>query len=233
MRGPSSGSDKIHPASGRAAGLAGFRPEIPSPLAGEGAHEGDQNGTSRDAGDYHFHRPLPPFSFLLAFLLSFLFSCAPPSRLPQGIGSGFIEKVPFYPQEAYQCGPASLAGVLNYWGVKVSPGDIAAEIFSPRARGTLDIDMVLYARKMGLKATKYRGSWEDLRKNIDSRHPLIVLVDEGFWVYQKNHFMVVVGYEDSVLIVNSGKEKHRSIGRDTFLKTWERTRFWTLRIVPK
>lgn len=61
-----------------------------------------------------------------------------------------IDNIPFYPQEEYQCGPASLASALNYWGVHVTPDDIAKEIYSESARGTLNIDMILYINKKGL-----------------------------------------------------------------------------------
>jgi len=144
-----------------------------------------------------------------------------------------VEGVPFYPQEEHQCGPASLAGVLNFWGMKVSPADISSEIFSPHARGTLDMDMVFYAQRKGLEASQYSGNEEDLKRNIDSGHPLVVLVDEGLWVYQKNHFLVVVGYDEGGFIVNSGKDWHKWVSRDYFFKTWQKTRFWTLRITPK
>lgn len=170
---------------------------------------------------------------LLCFLiLPLIFSCAglPPNR--DFKNARIIKNVPFYPQEAYQCGPASLAGVLNYWGFNNSPAEIAAEIYSQKAGGTLDVDMALYAEKKGLKAIQYVGSLEDLKRNIDSNYPLIVLVDYGFWVYQKNHFMVVVGYSGNGLIANSEKERHKVIPLGSFLKAWERTKFWTLRITP-
>lgn len=171
---------------------------------------------------------------LLWFLiLPLLFSCAGFNKSRESTAARLIEKVPFYPQEAYQCGPASLAGVLNYWGVNVSPAEIAAEIYTPKGGGTLDIDMAFYAEKKGLKANQYQGSLEDLKRNIDSKYPLIVLVDYGFWVYQKAHFMVVVGYDESVFIVNSGREQHKLIPINEFLNTWEKTKFWTLRITPK
>ena len=170
-------------------------------------------------------------SFFLILLL--LFSCAELSQNRESSRPRLIENVPFYPQEAFQCGPASLAGVLNYWGGHFSPEEIATEIYSPRAGGTLDVDMVLYAEKKGLKAVQYSGTLEDLKKNIDSNDPLIVLVDYGFWVYQKNHFMVVVGYGENGLIANSEKERHKVIPLGSFLKAWERTKFWTLRITPK
>jgi len=172
-----------------------------------------------------------PFFFFL--LISLLFSCAGPSPLKEFGTFPTIPNVPFYPQEAYQCGPAALAGVLNYWGVQVSPSDIAAEIFSAKAKGTLDIDMIFYAERKGLKAVQFKGNLDDLQRNIHSGNPLIVLVDYGFWVYEQNHFMVVVGYAKGGIIANSGKEKHKFIPLDNFWKTWERAKFWTLRVTPQ
>jgi len=169
---------------------------------------------------------------LLPVLLFFFCSCAGPSSNLSGQPARVIDGVPFFPQEEFQCGPASLAGVLQYYGLKVTPAEIAAEIFSRQARGTLDMDMVFYARKKGLKADRYTGNFEDLRRNIDSRRPLIVLVDQGFWVYQSHHFMVVVGYDEGNMVVNSGQEERKFIPRDSFSKTWEKTKFWTLRITP-
>ncbi len=171
-------------------------------------------------------------SLLLVVLLSSFCSCAGPSSNLSGQPAKVIDGVPFFAQEEFQCGPASLAGVLNYYGWRISPADIAAEIFSPQARGTLDMDMVFYARKKGLQAERYAGDFEDLRRNIDSRRPLIVLIDQGLWVYQSHHFMVVVGYDEGGVIVNSGREERKFLSRDSFLKTWKKTKFWTLRITP-
>ncbi len=68
----------------------------------------------------------------------------------------------------------------------------------------MNIDMVLYVEKRGLMARQYRGSIEDVKTKIDSGYPLIVLVDEGFLIYQKNHFMVVIGYGGEGILANSG-----------------------------
>jgi len=171
-------------------------------------------------------------SFLLLVLVPLFCCCASPPSSPFGEPARIIEGIPFFPQEEFQCGPASLAGVLNYYGWRISPADIAAEIFSPQARGTLDMDMVFYAQKKGLRAEKYRGSFEDLQAQIDSRRPLIALIDQGFWVYQRHHFVVVVGYDQGSIVVNSGKEERKFIARESFLRTWKKTKFWTLRITP-
>ncbi len=147
--------------------------------------------------------------------------------------SHLIENVPFFPQEIYQCGPASLAGVLNYWGTLITPKEIASEIYSRSAKGTLNIDMVLYAEKKGLKADFYQGSVKDLKDKINSGFPLIVLVDYGFGMVQQNHFMVVVGHDDNGIIANSGRERLKSISLKGFNKSWKKTNFWTLWITPR
>lgn len=160
----------------------------------------------------------------------FLFSCVNVKEIDIPGDVHIIENVPFFPQEDYQCGPASLAIVLNFWGIDVTPYDIAREIFSKTAGGTLNIDMVLYANKRGLKAVQYRGSAGDLKKNIDSGFPVIVLVDYGFSLYQVNHFMVIIGYNEQGVMVDSGRKKNAFISWNDFLKTWEKTGFWTLLI---
>jgi ABC-type bacteriocin/lantibiotic exporter with double-glycine peptidase domain len=167
-----------------------------------------------------------PYFFLLS--LALLFSCAGISSIKESGTARSIQNVPFYPQEMYQCGPASLAGVLNFWGVSSSPEEIAAEIYSRSAKGTLNVDLVLYAGKKGLKASHYGGGVEDVRGKIDSGFPLIVMVDYGFWVYQRNHFMIVHGYTETEIIAHSGREKGIHIPLDRFLKSWEKTRYWTL-----
>jgi ABC-type bacteriocin/lantibiotic exporter with double-glycine peptidase domain len=174
-------------------------------------------------------------AFLLRVLLTLavstqFISCVHVERIPESSHTRKIENLPFYPQESYQCGPASLAGVLNYWGATVKPDEIARNIFSSSARGTLTIDMVLYAQQQGLSAEQYKGSLENLKQNIDSGLPVVVLVDYGGLLYQMNHFMVIIGYNEYGILANSGKDHEKFIPEDDFLKSWEKTNFWTLRI---
>lgn len=141
-----------------------------------------------------------------------------------------INKVPFYPQEDYQCGPSALAGVMNYYGINISPNEIASEIYSKSARGTLDLDLLFYTEKKGLKAEKYRGNINDLRDKIKTGHPLIVLVDYGYGPIQVNHFMVIVGYNESGVFANSGREEKKFIPYKDFVRVWDKTGNWTLLI---
>ncbi|MDI1472055.1 MAG: C39 family peptidase [Thermodesulfovibrio sp.] len=141
-----------------------------------------------------------------------------------------ISSVPFFPSKAYQCGPTSLAMVLNFWGINIKPSEIASEIYSKDAKGTSDFDMLFYAKKFGLKVEQYRGNLDDLKDKIKRGHPLIVMVDEGFWFYKKYHYMVVVGFSEGEIIVNSSDKERERIEIEKFLNKWNKTDFWTLYI---
>jgi ABC-type bacteriocin/lantibiotic exporter with double-glycine peptidase domain len=162
-----------------------------------------------------------------------LLSCAASPRFDDQGDSNILQSVPFYQLKAHQCGPASLASVLNFWGIAVSPADVADEIYSETAGGSLTLDMMWYAERKGLKARQYKGSIDDIKRHVDMGHPLIVMIDYGFWVYERNHFMVVVGYNEDGVIVNSGSGYPELLAFEDFLRVWRRTRFWTLLIKPK
>jgi len=197
--------------------------------------EGEHTGKTPIWALYLVSRLAP--AFVLFSLIMFQGCAAGPgivaSEVSASIGSGKIDKVPFYPQVSFQCGPACLAGVLNFFGEGVTPDEIAEAIFRRDIRGTVTLDMALYARKRGFCAEWYNGSVEDIRSSVDERAPLIVMVDFGFANVRKNHFMVVVGYTPEGVIANSGKTHEKLISWEYFLARWNRTKRWTLRIEQK
>jgi ABC-type bacteriocin/lantibiotic exporter with double-glycine peptidase domain len=146
----------------------------------------------------------------------------------------YISGVPFFPQSTYQCGPSALASVLNYYGCRVTPGEIAKAIYSERLRGTLSIDLVLYARRMGFSAKAYRGNLTDLKSHISKDRPLIVFQDLGYSLLAMPHFSVVIGYDDAEgdLILHSGKQRDKVTSYGRFSRTWREMDYWTLLILP-
>ena len=56
------------------------------------------------------------------------------------------------------------------------------------------------------------------------------MVDYGFSLYQQNHFMVVVGYSEQGILAHTGRAKEKGIPWDDFIKSWEKTGYWTLLI---
>jgi len=172
---------------------------------------------------------------VLFLLLVPLAGCAGtlPGAFSPPAGAAQLANVPFFPQLDYQCGPASLAGVLNYYGKKITPEEVAQAIFRKNIRGTVTIDMVLYAREQDFAATWFSGSVGEIVEAIDNRSPLIVMVDYGFSVISRNHYMVVVGYDPRGIVANSGTSRETHILWSDFLPIWERAKRWTLRIEPK
>lgn len=147
----------------------------------------------------------------------------------------YIPDVPFFPQSEYQCGPASLASVLNYYGCPITPGEISRAIYEKSLKGSLSIDLVLYARRMGLSARAYRGNLTDLKNHISKDRPLIVFQDLGYPLLPLRHFSVVIGYDEAegALILHSGKQRDKVTSYGRFARSWREVDYWTLLILPK
>ena len=147
----------------------------------------------------------------------------------------YVKQVPFYPQTQYQCGPASLATVLNYWGRHVTPEQIAQEIYRPGMKGTLSLDLWQYAKAQDFQASVRQGSWEFLETQVSRERPIIAFLNLGFRQVPLGHFPVVVGVdpEDKSVIAYSGVEKNQRIPFDRFKVAWEKTNYWSLLIEPQ
>ncbi len=173
---------------------------------------------------------------LLLLLLMAHASCATVITHPRD--AVMIPNVPFFSQEAYQCGPTALAIVLDYWhrktasGKWVTPDEIASRIYSPSARGVLGLDLELYARKQGFETRQYAGTMEDLRHNVNEGVPSIIFVDYGLSVYEVHHFMVVTGYARDGFVVNSGRRENQFISEGELEKIWKKNGYWTLVLKP-
>ena len=171
-----------------------------------------------------------------ALTLLSLCGCAASSRISGD--ATLIPGVPFFRQDTYECGPAALATVINYWHVKtgtasaVTPDEIVAEIFSPSARGVLGVDLELYAKTRGFQTQTLKGSAGEIRKQIDHGVPPVILVDYGFSFYQRNHFMVVTGYAANGVLANTGSAENEFIGEESLLKRWTKTGYWMLVVRP-
>ncbi|HBO83857.1 MAG TPA: peptidase C39 [Deltaproteobacteria bacterium] len=146
----------------------------------------------------------------------------------------YIKDVPFIPQEELYCGPASLAMVLNFYGFKITQEEIAKEIYMPKLKGTLNIDLLTFAKQKGFAAKYYIGNLDDLKANISRNMPVILFVDLGYDFYPVRHYMAAIGFdhEKGIIIAHSGKERDKIFSNKELLKVWEKTSFGTLLITP-
>jgi ABC-type bacteriocin/lantibiotic exporter with double-glycine peptidase domain len=133
-----------------------------------------------------------------------------------------IEGVPFIRQDSQFCGPAALASVMSYYGAPVDQKIIGSRVYNEKLQGALITDLELYARDAGFETTSGRGTVEGLKAEIDRRRPVIVLVDRGFWVLSRTHYLVVFGYDDSGFTAHDGFSASKRYRYDEFLESWSK-----------
>lgn len=135
---------------------------------------------------------------------------------------------PFFPQDQYQCGPATLATVLNAAGVIVQPGDLTPKIYIPGKRGSLQIEMLAATRRYGRLPYLLEPSLDDVLMQVVSGKPVVVFQNLGLsWIPQW-HFAVVIGFDlrDEKLILRSGDTRRYMVNIRTFERTWQRAGRW-------
>lgn len=175
------------------------------------------------------------------FLLAWLGGCATPQtqalleqragKLPQQVE---LVEVPFYPQETHQCGPASLAMVLNAGGAKVTPQDLAPQVYLPGREGSLQVEMLAATRRNGLFAYELAPKLDDLLAEVAAGTPVVVLQNLALSWYPVWHYAVVVGYDlqRAEIILRSGMEQRQVLPLTTFEHTWERGGYWAMLALP-
>jgi hypothetical protein len=155
----------------------------------------------------------------------------PPSGL---VAHADVTPIRFFPQKAYQCGPAALATTLNWAGVSTTPDDLTPEVFIPKRRGSLQIELVAATRRHGMLAYVLKPRLSDLLTEVAAGHPVIVLQNLGTSWFPVWHFAVAVGYDlpRRQIILDSGTHDHLSMPMSTFERTWARSAYWALLTLP-
>ncbi|OGI40487.1 MAG: hypothetical protein A2140_08690 [Candidatus Muproteobacteria bacterium RBG_16_62_13] len=145
-----------------------------------------------------------------------------------------IGAVPFYPQEAYQCGPAALAMVLQVAGVDVSPEQLVAQVYLPAREGSLQIEMLAAARRQARVPYVLQPHLEALLTEVASGNPVLVLQNLGLSWYPKWHYAVVVGFNlpQGEIVLRSGLEARHAVSLATFERTWARGQHWAVVVLP-
>jgi hypothetical protein len=154
-----------------------------------------------------------------------------PGRLPLAVE---LTSTPFYPQTQHQCGPAALATVMQYYGVKATPEELAQQVYIPQREGSLQIEMTVATRRHDLLPYKLEPQLSSLFTEVAAGNPVLVLQNPGFEWFPQWHYAVVVGYDlgSHDIILRSGTTERWVTPIDVFERTWQRADFWALVIVP-
>ena len=175
------------------------------------------------------------------FMLALLGGCATPQTREFMLAHSAhtrpvveLSNVPFYAQESHQCGPASLAMVLNAAGSSASPQDLTPQVYLPGREGSLQVEMLAATRRNGLIAYELPPRLQDLLAEVAAGSPVIVLQNLGLSWYPLWHYAVVVGYDlqREEVILRSGAERRQFLAMTTFEHTWARGGYWAMLALP-
>lgn len=170
--------------------------------------------------------------------LCWLAACATPfdpnERLTVEVPSwAQVENVPLIQQDAFYCGPTSIAMVMQWAGADISQEEVAALAFSPGAGGTYLADMIGSSRRLGQLAVEV-STFDQLLAEIAAGHPVIVFQNLGLGIAPLWHYGVVTGYDfaKGEVYLNSGQLDQMVMPFAVFERTWRRGDFWGLVVLP-
>lgn len=145
-----------------------------------------------------------------------------------------LDQVPFYAQERYQCGPASLAMMLNSQGLNTNPEVLKELVYLPERQGSLKVELVAAARAHGLLVYPLDSSLKSLLEEVAGGNPVLVMQNLRFDWWPQWHFAVVVGFdaEHRNIILHTDTRHLHEETVEVFKATWDRADNWAAVMLP-
>lgn len=171
------------------------------------------------------------------FSLLLLSGCSqllPRSALPLDLPERVeLSDTPFFAQQRYQCGPASLAMVLGQRGVAVSPDELVAKVYLPQRQGSVAPEMIATARGYGMLVYELPLDLHALLREVAAGNPVLVLQNLGLEWLPKWHYAVAVGYDlsEQQLTLRSGLSERHWVSLALFDRTWLRAERWGITLL--
>lgn len=158
-----------------------------------------------------------------------LAGCAVNPRIELPAGDAIVlGGVPFHPQTQYQCGPAALAGLLGASGVDTSPEALVPQVYLPKRKGSLQVELLAASRRAGRIPYVVEGEPQALLDELAAGRPVLVL--QNLWTpsVPRWHYAVVVGSEPARnrLRLNTGVDEAKAVPARSFLRTWDWAGRW-------
>ncbi len=184
-------------------------------------------------------RCLPALAMLITLASGLLSGCATPLR-PSAVSMralparAELTATPFFPQDAHQCGPASLATALAAAGFPADLRRLEQQVYLPAREGSLQAEMLAGARRQGALAIPAPQTLDGLLAEVAASRPVIVLQNLGLAIAPRWHYAVLVGYDldSSELTLRSGVTQREVMSMRTFGHTWARSAHWAMLVLP-
>lgn len=190
---------------------------------------------------YPASRPLPLFAVIVTLIL-LLAGCATPQmaslhrRWPDGLpATANVAGVPFYPQEDYHCGPASLAMAASGAGFRLQPEDVLDKVYLPARKGSLQVEMLAAGRHFGLVSYRLKPDMRTLLQEVAAGNPVIALQNLSFPISPIWHYAVVTGFDrerNTLTLHSAGRTEDLEMSLYAFERTWERADHWAILVLP-
>jgi Peptidase_C39 like family len=134
-----------------------------------------------------------------------------------------LADTPFFPQTAFQCGPAALATALGAARVKVTPEELAPLVYLPGRKGSLQIEMQAAPRQYGRISYRIEPQLAAILAELDAGRPVLVLHNYGLPFWPRWHYAVVVGYDGprDRVVLRSGKVRRQELSAANFMRAWD------------
>ena len=145
-----------------------------------------------------------------------------------------LTATPFFPQDAYQCGPAALATLLTAAGYPATPEALTPQVYVPARGGSLQVEMLAVARHRGALTLVVPPRLEALFAEVTAGNPVLVLQNRGVSWAPVWHYAVVVGYDldRKDVWLRSGTTRREEMSLNAFARTWERSGNWAFMALP-
>ncbi len=176
---------------------------------------------------------------VLALLMLLLAGCASAPPLAETTERDLprrtlLADVPFHGQRDYQCGPASLAMVLNASGVAAEVDTLIPQVFLPGREGSVQPEMLGTVRRHERIPFRIEGSLDALLTEIDAGHPVVVMQNLSLPAWPVWHYAVAIGFDldEQTLILHSGMQPQRVTSFGRFDATWARSDRWAFVALP-
>jgi hypothetical protein len=147
--------------------------------------------------------------------------------------SSEIANVPFVQQKSGYCGPATLTMALQAVGKPVTVDQVAPQVYTPQAKGSLQMDMISAGRRQGMMAIPIHGL-SPLLREVAAGHPVIVFENLALSWLPQWHYALVYGYDLNApsVTMHSGPEKQKRWDMRKFERSWKLADYWGLLILP-